>query len=71
MNKVIIVTGASSGIGKETAFALAGMGHKVYDFSRRDFADEKIEHIKVDVPATEFPALLNSLKQAMQKDSLM
>ena len=66
MNKVIIVTGASSGIGKETAFALAGMGHKVYDFSRRDFADEKIEHIKVDVTNEE--NVIAATKEVYEKE---
>jgi short-subunit dehydrogenase len=33
--KVILVTGGSSGMGKETAKVLAGMGHKVYAAARR------------------------------------
>lgn len=33
--KVILVTGASSGIGKEAAVLLAGAGHKVYGAARR------------------------------------
>lgn len=66
MNKVIIVTGASSGIGKETAFVLAEMGHRVYDFSRRDFADEKIEHIKVDVTNEE--NVIAATKEVYEKE---
>ena len=35
MKKVIIVTGASSGIGKSTALQLINEGHKVYGLARR------------------------------------
>ncbi len=35
MNEVILVTGASSGIGKETAKLLAQKGYIVYGASRR------------------------------------
>lgn len=35
MNKVILITGASSGIGKETAFKLIKEGHTVYGAARR------------------------------------
>lgn len=41
--KIILVTGASSGMGKETARELAGMGHKVYGAARRV---EKMEDLK-------------------------
>lgn len=34
-NKVILLTGASSGIGYDTAIALAQQGHKVYAAARR------------------------------------
>ena len=34
-NKVILLTGASSGIGYDTAVALAQQGHKVYAAARR------------------------------------
>lgn len=48
-NKVAVVTGASSGIGRCTAIALRDMGCKVYDLSRRDIPIENVTHIKTDV----------------------
>lgn len=39
MKKIILITGASSGIGKETAIQLISEGHKVYTAARR------IEHM--------------------------
>ena len=48
-NKVVIVTGASSGIGRQTALALRDMECIVYDFSRRDIPAENVRHISVDV----------------------
>lgn len=47
--KVVIITGANSGIGRCTAEILADAGCLVYDFSRRDISVEKINHIRVDV----------------------
>lgn len=49
MNKIAVVTGASSGIGRCTAEALRDMGCKVYDLSRRNIPAENITHIKTDV----------------------
>ena len=48
-NKIAIVTGANSGIGRCTAAALKEHGCTVYDFSRRDIPTPGIRHIKVDV----------------------
>ncbi len=47
--KIAIVTGASSGIGRQVAAALRDAGCNVYDFSRRDIPAENINHISVDV----------------------
>lgn len=49
MKIVAIVTGGSSGIGRETARYLASGGVKVYEFSRRSCAQEGIVHMGVDV----------------------
>ncbi len=49
MNKVAIVTGASSGIGLATAKALALSGCTVYSLNRRDMQDCEIKYIKTDI----------------------
>lgn len=49
MKPVIVITGASSGIGKCTAEALVKMDCTVYDLSRRDIEADGICHIKTDV----------------------
>ncbi len=48
-NKVAIVTGASSGIGRHTAAALCKAGCTVYDLSRRNIPADGIIHIACDV----------------------
>lgn len=49
MNKVIIITGASSGFGKMTAELLASHGHKVYGICRRKIEHPNINYIQCDV----------------------
>lgn len=52
-NKVAVVTGGNSGIGKCTAIALKNMGCTVYDFSRREVNTDGIVHISADVTKEE------------------
>ncbi len=47
--KVVVVTGGSSGIGLETAKAMKQKGCKVYEFSRQGVSSEGITHITADV----------------------
>ena len=50
MKKVIVITGGTSGIGRETAKALAQQGCAVYELSRRGAgADPRIRHLRADV----------------------
>ncbi len=49
MSKIALVTGGSSGIGREVALALLAKGCKVYEFSRRDTENEGFIHKSVDV----------------------
>jgi len=60
-NKVAIVTGGSSGIGRYTAIALRDLGCTVYELSRRDIPIKKVKHIKTDV--TDEKAVFSAVEQ--------
>ena len=49
--KVVVITGGSSGIGKSTALALYDKGFKIYTVSRRpvDWENQEMLHIQGDV----------------------
>ena len=47
--KIAVVTGASNGIGRETAGILAKSGCVVYDLSRSDKPQDGVKHIACDV----------------------
>lgn len=49
MNKIAVITGGSSGIGKATALELKKRGLTVYELSRRDSDIPGIIHIKANV----------------------
>lgn len=49
MKKVVVITGASSGIGKVCANYLYDKGYKVYGLNRSPIISEKISYIKCDV----------------------
>ena len=62
MAKVVVVTGASSGIGLATAQRLATAGYKVYGLARRPFSDELFACLQADVTDEKgMEALLQSI----------
>ena len=63
MDKVAIVTGGTSGIGRATALALREHGYSVYEFSRRDRAVEGLRHITADI--TDEDAVSAAVSQVM------
>lgn len=65
-NKIALVTGGSSGIGRCTATALKNKGCKVYEFSRRDIPNEGIIHISADV--TDENAVKSAVEQIISAD---
>ena len=53
MNKIVLITGASSGLGEEFAFQLAGQGYSLLLTARREI---KLEQIKSSILAR-YPAV--------------
>lgn len=49
---VIIITGATSGLGKATAEYLSKLGHTIYSFSRRIGNDGNIKYLSCDIGNT-------------------
>ena len=58
MDKVVLITGGSSGIGLETAKALSRSGCRVYEISRRSATFENITHLSGDVTCADQMAKL-------------
>ena len=68
MSKVVVVTGASSGIGLAIAQNFESLGYSVYSFSRKAPSDKNIHFISCDVSDIEsvqkaFESLLDKEKQ--------
>lgn len=49
MRKVAVVTGGTSGIGRETALALVQRGYTVYELSRRAEGVDGLRHLQADI----------------------
>lgn len=64
--KIALVTGGSSGIGRCTAISLKNMGCKVYEISRRDIPCEGITHLTADV--TDENAVKTAVKSIIEAD---
>lgn len=66
MEKIAIVTGGSSGIGRAAALSLRKRGLKVYEFSRRDIDTADICHISADV--TDEDAVRTAVQTVYEKE---
>ena len=65
-NQIVVITGASSGIGNITAKYLSGKGCIVYGLSRRQFNEEGIISIACDVTNKEQVA--NAISKIIEKE---
>lgn len=52
-SKVVLITGASSGIGRSTAEYLSGLGHRVFGASRSHPKEANFEWVEMDVTSEE------------------
>ncbi|MDP4222376.1 MAG: SDR family oxidoreductase [Bacteroidota bacterium] len=67
MNKVILITGISSGFGKETAKLLAARGHTVYGTLRKEA--EKIDKVNVlQLDLTNYDSIKKAVKSVLVKE---
>jgi NAD(P)-dependent dehydrogenase (short-subunit alcohol dehydrogenase family) len=67
MKKVILITGISSGFGKETAKLLAEKGHIVYGTVRNDFgSDNNICYLKMDL--TDLVSIKKVVSDVVEKE---
>ena len=65
MSKIAVVTGGTSGIGRETALYLTQNGCTVYELSRRAEGVEGLRHISADV--TDEESVRRAVKQILQE----
>ena len=66
MEKVIIVTGGTSGIGLNTARILSEKGCRVYEFSRRENGTDAAIHIQADV--TDEEQIRRAVETVLQRE---
>lgn len=67
MPKTVVITGASSGIGRDVAAMFARCGDTVYDLSRTEKPQEGVSHVYCDV--TLRPTILQAFETISQKHS--
>ncbi len=65
MAKTAIVTGGSSGIGREIAALLSKCGYDVFEFSRRNIPLDNVVHIYADI--TDSKTVKDAVTQVIQK----
>jgi len=67
MKKVILITGISSGFGKETARMLAENGHKVYGTIRKKaVSDTPVHYLKMDL--TDIESIKTAVSDVLKKE---
>ena len=66
MSKVVIVTGASAGIGKSICTLLSNKGYTVYGLSRRKVNDEPFFNFQVDV--TDLSSINHAIDTIIEKE---
>ena len=66
LDKVVVITGASSGIGLATAKRLSACGCRVYGIARRPFAGEGFECFQADV--TDLASVENVLETVFERE---
>jgi NAD(P)-dependent dehydrogenase (short-subunit alcohol dehydrogenase family) len=67
MKKVILLTGISSGFGKQTARVLAEKGHSVYGTVRRyTFSDTPVHYLTMDL--TDYSSIKSAVKTVIEKE---
>jgi NAD(P)-dependent dehydrogenase (short-subunit alcohol dehydrogenase family) len=67
MEKVILITGVSSGFGRETALLLAQKGYKVYGSVRREIAPMSGIHL-VRMDVTDVASVKNAVQTIVEKE---
>jgi NAD(P)-dependent dehydrogenase (short-subunit alcohol dehydrogenase family) len=67
MKKIILITGISSGFGKQTARVLAEKGHSVYGTVRRyTFSDTPVHYLTMDL--TDHNSIKSAVKTVIEKE---
>jgi short-subunit dehydrogenase len=67
MKKVILITGISSGFGKETSELLAAQGHTVYGTVRKEIkSDTKVHVLQMDL--TDPASIIRAVEAVLQKE---
>ena len=68
MSKIAVITGGTSGIGRETALYLAKNGCTVYELSRREEGVEGLRHIRADV--TDEESVRRAVEQVCRENAI-
>ena len=67
MERICVITGGTSGIGKCTAEAMVKKGYTVYELSRRESGNPGMYHIPTDVTDPEAFRAQSSLRPSSRR----